>query len=282
MDVAAAASVAVIVALIAAPPSAAESRWTSGTITDGSPEAIVVITRDGTLDSWSGGGGGGARWRCGYYALAAPVTSVLDPTPIVDWDAGPVNPVRGESYMLGCTDQDGARVRTSWVTFDPGDPFSGVGATERAVDEARRRLEIPDPRPVVNPPDAQLVGLPMWMWLDDPWERVWASASIGSVWAGVAAWPETSYWEFSDGTGIWCDRGIAYDIFRDPRDQSSGCTHTFTRTSAFNADGVEWVRVTVTWGVEWTSSEMGGEPLGTLTRSTDLPVRVVEAQALVR
>ena len=93
---------------------------------------------------------------------------------------------------------------------------------------------------------------------------------------------QTSYWEFSDGTGIWCDRGIAYDIFRDPRDQSSGCTHTFTRTSAFNADGVEWVRVTVTWGVEWTSSEMGGEPLGTLTRSTDLPVRVVEAQALVR
>jgi len=259
----------------------ADSAWTYAGISGGTPEVIVVVTRDGTLGQWSGSRGG-ARWTCGYYALAAPQMSVIDPTPLIDWLGGPVNPVAGEYHMMGCVDQDGVRVRTRWVMFEPSDPFSGLAATERAVDEARNRLELPSPRPVVNPRDWQLVGLPMWMWLDDPWERVWASASIGDVWVGVAAWPETSFWEFSDGTSIWCDKGIAYDIFRSPLDQWSGCVHTFTHTSAFNEGGVEWARVTVTWGVEWTSSEVGGEPLGTVTRSTDFAVRVVEAQALVR
>ena len=253
-----------------------------GRIVNGVPEAIVVVTRDGTLSSWRSSTSGGARWRCGYYAVVAPVMSVLDPTPVVDWVSGPVNPVRGEFYILGCTDVDGVRVHARYVAFEPGDPFGGAGATARAIDEARRRLELPDPIPVVNPPGAQLVGLPMWMWLEQPWERVRASASISDVWASVSAWPDTSLWEFEDGSRIWCDQGIAYDIGRRPSEQWSGCTHTFSRSSMWSSGGVEWVRVTVTWGAEWTSSELGGEPLGTLTRTAEFPIKVVEAQALVR
>ena len=55
-----------------------------GRIVNGVPEAIVVVTRDGTLGSWRSSTSGGARWRCGYYAVVAPVMSVLDPTPVVD------------------------------------------------------------------------------------------------------------------------------------------------------------------------------------------------------
>jgi len=253
-----------------------------GRIVNGTPEAIVVVTRDGTLGSWRSSTSGGARWRCGYYAVVAPVMSVLDPTPVVDWVSGPVNPVRGEFYMLGCSDATGVRVHTRYVPFDPGDPFGGAGVTARAIDEARRRLELPEPKPRVNPPDSQLVGLPMWMWLEEPWERIWATATIGDVWASVAAWPETSLWEFEDGTHIWCDQGIAYDVRRRPSEQWSGCTHTFSRSSMWSSGGVEWVRVTVTWGAEWTSSELGGEPLGTVTRTAEFPLRVLEAQALVR
>lgn len=253
-----------------------------GRISNGTPEAIVVVTRDGTLGSWRSSGSTGARWQCGYYAVVAPQLSVLDPSPVVDWLAGPVTPLRGEFYMLGCTDSSGVRVHTRYLAFDPTDPFGGAGATARAIDEARKRLLLPEPLPRVNPPDAQLVGLPMWMWLEEPWERVSAVASIGDVWARVAAWPETALWEFEDGSQIWCDQGIAYDIWRRPPEQRSACTHTFTHSSMWSSGGVEWVRVTVTWGAEWTSSELGGEPLGTVTRSAEFPVRVVEAQALVR
>lgn len=271
--------VAGVMVLIDAAPVGGEA---IGRITNGTPEAIVVVSRDGTLGSWRSSGSSGARWKCGYYAVVAPQMSVLDPTPVVDWAAGPVNPVRGEFYMLGCTDETGVRVHTRYLAFDPRDPFGGAGATARAIDEARRRLELPDPQPRVNPPDAQLVGLPMWLWLEQPWDRIWVSASIGDVWASVDAWPEMSLWEFEDGTRIWCDQGRAYDMWRRPAEQSSNCTHTFSRSSMWSTGGVEWVRVTVTWGVEWTSSELGGEPLGTVTRTAEFPVRVVEAQALVR
>ena len=263
-----------------APPEAGGEA--TGRISEGTPEAIVVVTRDGVIGSWRSGSSGGSQWRCGYYSVLAPQRSVLDPTPIVDWTAGPVAPVKGEWYMFGCFDTTGARVHTRYLAFDPGDPFAGTAARPRAIDEARRRLELPDPAPQVNPPGAQLVGLPMWMWLDQPWERVSASASIGAVWASVSAWPETVLWEFEDGSRIWCDRGVAYDQWRLPTEQFSACTHTFTRSTARSTDGVTWVRVTVFWGVEWASSDGIGEPLGTVTRSAQFPLRVVEAQALVR
>lgn len=253
-----------------------------GRISDGAPEAIVVVTRDGTLSSWRSSGSSGAQWRCGYYAIVAPQVSVLDPSPVVDWASGPVTPLRGEYYMLGCNDTAGVRVHTRYVAFDPRDPFGGAGATERAVDEARRRLELPDPSPRVNPPDAQLVGLPMWMWLNETWERRSTVASIGDVWASVEAWPEAAHWEFEDGTSVWCDQGRVYDIWRHPREQSSDCTHTFTHSSLWSTGGVEWVRVTVHWGIEWQASDGRSESLGTLSRTAEFPVRVVEAQALVR
>jgi hypothetical protein len=277
------AAITVMVPIGAAGPSTALAASSgSGRIVDGVPEAVVVVTRDGTISSWSGTPRGAARWVCGYFALAAPVTNVLDPTPIVDWDGGPVVPVAGEWYMFGCTDGSGARVRTSWTAYDPGDPFHGTIDVPRAVEEARARLPIPDPVPVVNPFDTQLVGLPMWMWLAEPWERIWAEASIGNAWAGVAAWPSTAHWQFADGSDAWCDRGIPYDIWRPVADQWSNCTHVFTHSSSTREGGIEWVRVTVFWDVEWLSSDSGGEPLGSVTRSVEFPVRVVEAQALVQ
>jgi len=253
-----------------------------GRITDGNPEAVVVVTRDGTLGAWRSPSARGAQWRCGYYAIVAPQISVLDPSPVVDWVSGPVNPVAGEYYMLGCMDGTGVRVHSRYVAFDPRDPFGGAAATPRAVDEARRRLELPDPSPQVNPPAEQLVGLPMWMWLDESWESVSATASIGSVWAEVTAWPETSVWEFQDGAKVRCGRGSVYDMRRRPDEQTSSCTKTFSRSSLWSTGGVEWVRVTVIWGVSWSSSESSGDSLGTLERSVEFAVQVREAQALVR
>lgn len=253
-----------------------------GRITDGQPEAIVVVTRDGTLSSWRSSGSARVQWRCGYYAVVAPQLSVLDPSPVVDWESGPVTPVPGEFYMLGCTDGTGARVHSRYVPFNPQDPFGGAAATPRAVDEARRRLELPDPRPEVNPPTEQLVGLPMWMWVDQSWEPVSVTASIGSVWAEVTAWPEASLWSFEDGSRVVCGRGVAYDIRLRPEEQNSECVKTFSHSSLWLPGGVEWVRVTVLWRVSWRSSESSGELLGTLEKSVELPVRVREAQAVIR
>lgn len=266
-------------------PTRAGADGTWGSIVDGVPEAIVVVGRDREIVRWDPGRSGGVRWTCGYHRIDAPVHSVYDPSPVVDWTA-PVDPEPGRDYMFGCFVDDGVQgrtlVRSRYVTYDPGDPFSGVAVVERTLDEARRRLEIPDPDPVVNPPGEQLAGLPMWLWLERPWVRLWTTASIGDTWASVVAFPIMSHWTFSDGADVWCDRGVAWDVGRSPREQSSACTHTWHRSSAWSAGGVEWVTVTMVWKVEWYASDIGGQPLGTVERSTTFPVRVAEAQAVVR
>lgn len=255
-----------------------------GTIIDGVPEAIVIVSDERTIVRWESSSRGGPRWVCGYHAIVAPMQSVYDPSPVVDW-LHRVVPVPGRDYMLACfvgEDDSRTMVRSRYVVYDQRDEFSGLAETERAVDEARRRLPLPHPDPFVNPPTEQLVGLPMWMWLERPWERITAVASIRDVWAAVAARPIASHWVFADGTEEWCDQGVAYDLSRSPRDQWSNCTHTFQHSSSTSVGGVEWVRVTMVWKVEWYATDIGGQPLGTVERSTEFPVRVVEAQAVVR
>lgn len=278
-------AVGLVVTMVVSASSRAVAEGAWGTIVGGVPEAIVIVTRDGTLARWESGRAGGARWTCGYHRIVAPVHSVLDPSPVVDWSA-PVRPEAEEHYMLACFVDDGAGGRTMvssrYLQFDPGDPFGGVGASERALDEARRRLEIPDPDPVVNPPNEQLVGLPMWLWLDRPWGPVSTVASIGDVWAAVTAEPVLARWSFPDGHVLVCDRGLPYDIWRPAREQRSDCTHTWTRSSSSSDGGVEWVTVTMVWRVEWSAAGTGAQPLGTVERTTAFPVRVVEAQATIR
>jgi hypothetical protein len=79
-----------------------------------------------------------------------------------------------------------------------------------------------------------------------------------------------------------CDRGVAYDVWRFPRDQSSSCTHVYEKTTVGEPFGAVLITATLYWAIGWWSS--GGESgtLGTLTRSSTAVTQVIEAQALVR
>ena len=256
-----------------------------GQIVNGSPEAVVVVGRSSTLGSWTGTPRGGARWTCGYYAF------LLDPDPYetdggmadVRYDDGPVDPEPGELYVLACHDADGRRVRSLLQQYDPADPLGPIAATERALDEARRRLDLPLPSPGLNPPGAQLVGVPTWLWLDGAWGATSATATVANVSATVTARPVRVEWDTGDGTTLTCDGpGTPYDPSRPASAQSSDCTHVYGRASGTAAGGAYQVRVTVIYEAAWTSSSGPSGDLGTLERTTTVPVQVLEAQALLR
>lgn len=259
---------------------AESSGW--GTITDGSPEAVVIVAQSGTFASWSGTRRGGARWTCGYYTVDALQTSPLDFVLAVRWFDGPVVPVAGFFYVLACDDEAGNRVRSTYLQYNPGDPFGGVAAVERTVEEARRRIELEPPVLAMNPSPTQLAGIPTWFWISEGWNDRWATASIGAVSTTVHARPFGVLWDFGDGTRMICDRGVAYDVWRLPRDQSSSCTHAYERTTVGEPFGSVLITATLYWAIDWWSS--GGESgtLGTLSRSSTVATRVIEAQALVR
>ncbi len=273
-------SAAVVAAMVcvAAAPTASADNQAGGAIRDGSPEAVVVVGASGVVASWSGLPRGGVRLRCGYYVFDIGDGSAV----ITDYPDASVDPVDGGAYVLKCWNQAGHQVLDVLRVFDPADPFAGVAATERAVDEARRRLELPAPRPALNPPGEQLVGVPTWLWLDAPPVTGSATASVAGVAATVTARPTGVRWDMGDGTHLTCDEGTPYDPSRPPRDQHSSCTHAFTHASTRQAGGTYTVTATVTYDVSWTATTGGSGELGALTRSTEVPVRVSEAQALIR
>jgi hypothetical protein len=192
------------------------------------------------------------------------------------------DPEPGEPYVLTCSDQTGRLVVNRLTTFDPADPFGGIAATERALEEARRRLDLPRPEPAVNPPTEQLVGVPTWLWVDGPWQETSATAAVGSVAATVTARPVRVEWDMGDGTTVTCDAGQRYDPTRSPAEQQSPCTHVFTVSSAAPTGGQVTVTATVVYAVGWSATTGEGGDLGELSRSATIPVTVREAQALIR
>lgn len=254
---------------------AAEST-TSGVITDGSPEAVVVVGSSGVIASWWGGNG--PRWTCGYFPIGAPFAEV----PAGPHSPGGIDPVEGMAYVLNCDDENGRLVSSRFVVYSPADPLGGVAVVERAVTEARRRLELTAPVPRFNPPGAQLVGLATWLWVENPWFEQSATASVGEVSATVHAVPVGIDWNTGDGSHLLCDRGVPFDPARSVRVQSSTCTHVFQRSSADQRNGTYRLRATQRWVAWWTSSTGGGGSLGLLARSADADIRVIEMQALVR
>lgn len=245
-------------------------------IVGGAPEAIVVVGRSGTVGSWSSGAAT-RTWTCGYFE------PLEGQNALVAFEETPADPRAGRLYLFSCTDQNGQNVQARLVVFDPGDPLAGVAAAERALGEARRRLDLPLPEPVLNPPGAQLVGVATWLWLDGPWQPTEATAAIGAVRSTVTARPVEVTWSMGDGTTVTCSgAGRAYDPARPPRDQSSDCTHVYTRASAAEPGGAHTVTVTVAYEVGWSASTGAGGPLDTLTRTTAVPVVVQQAQAVIR
>ena len=263
------------VSLWVSPPVAAESS-TSGVITDGSPEAVVVVGSSGVIASWWGGSG--ARWTCRYFPIGAPFADVA----LGSHSPNGVDPVEGIAYVLNCDDENGRLVSSRFVVYSPADPLGGVAVVERAVTEARRRLELGPPVPRFNPPASQLVGLPTWLWVENLWFQQSATASVGGVSATVHAVPVGVDWDTGDGSRVLCDRGVPYDRARSARSQSSACTHVFQRSSADQRSGTYRMRATQRWVAWWSSSTGGGGSLGMLSRSTESDIRVIEMQALVR
>ena len=254
---------------------------TGAVIVGGTPVAIAVVAPSGTLASYQKKGSrSGPRWTCGYYGFENGSTSGISIN--IDHSAGPVQPVTGQGYGFLCHDQNSQLVHSWFGIYDPTDPFAGLLAAERAAELALERLDLPDPPMRFNPPGAQLVGLPSWLWVDMAWEPTEVSASVTGVTSTVVAMPIEVVWDMGDGATVTCaGPGAVYDPGRTPDSQSSGCSHLYTHPSYAQPSGAYGVSATVTYAVTWsaTSGDSGG--LGTVTRSSTVPVPVVEVQAVV-
>ena len=275
------------VALADVPPVVAEIGDHTGgpaagaVVVGGTPIAIAVTSPSGTLASYSRrGAGSGPRWTCAYYGFENGSSSGISIN--IDFSAGPVDPVPGQGYGFLCRNERQDVVHSWFGVYDPADPFSGLLAAERAAELALERLELPEPVPQFSPAGDHLVGLPSWLWVDTRWSPYEASASVTGVTSTVTATPRFVTWQMGDGSTHVCDGpGTPYDPTRAPDGRLGTCTHLYVWPSTAQPFGLYTVTATVSFDVRWTATTGASGGLGTVTRTTTVPVRVVEVQAVI-
>ncbi len=144
---------------------------------------------------------------------------------------------------------------------------------------ARNTLVIVMPEPQTSParPAAQLVAMPVWLWMDpSEWHSVSASATAGPVTATVTAAPTRAVWEMGDGATVVCNGpGAPYRSGGTPP-----CSHAYRDPSTAQPGGAYTVSVTVTWSVTWTSNTGAAGTQDAIDLTTDFPLVVKEAQGV--
>ena len=168
---------------------------------------------------------------------------------------------------------DDAYYQANCVRRATGDP----GSAAREV-VASMQLQAPSigivPEP--GPDSVGLVGVPNWMWVDNP--EIFATISVTATidaWTigvvGQVAWVD---WDMGDGQVVRCTGPgtpyqDAYGLTPSP-----DCGHTYTRQGTYT------VTATAHWVLQW----FGGGQTGTFTadQTSNVPVTIGEAFAVRR
>ncbi len=129
-----------------------------------------------------------------------------------------------------------------------------------------------------------LVGMPVWMWAEDPGPStvgpITASASAGGITVTATARINKITWDMGDGQQVVCrGAGTAYSASYG-RAQSPDCGHVYTTSSV----GKPGDKFTVTANSDWVITWEGAGQTGTIRMdglTESVQVAVGEAQVLV-
>ena len=267
-----------------------DDQFADGGLLDDGSGAEVVAGDGGGLGDPAVARSGGGDVTCRWHELDAEEATAGPP---LDWSLltdPPPDWVGREVAVL--------RICSDGGTYDAAEvviltlPLSGppvVDPRDLAV-MARSRLPFPLPDIAFSPPledadDFVLVRLETWIWATN-WAEVSRTASAGGVVATVTARPVRMAWDFTprrsdpDTEGGCAGPGTPYDPSNRPEEQSTACSITFQHSSAAEPGAAYEGHLTVVYEVSWTSNVGVGGSLGTVPRTSIVPVRVGEQQAL--
>lgn len=217
---------------------------------------------------------GSAYWSREHECYISPATQ--------DWPKS--NPIweghtTGGLYDCFMPNIPGIKIGTFWSENPPAGP-DPLPDPETLARQAMAAMDLRAPRIGIAPEDTPgsvgLVGLPVWMWVDDPGQHTWGPITKKASAAGhtVTATGEVDklVWDMGDGTKVTCTtQGTEFTVDKGLT-ESPDCGHKYT------AMGDYTVTVTAYWTVEWAGLGQTGELSTDVQRSTT--VRIGEAQAV--
>ncbi len=152
-----------------------------------------------------------------------------------------------------------SRTTSSWSKCQPPpDPATIAGEILASIN--LRAVDIGlAPKP--GPTSASLIGLPVWMWVDDPSATTWGPESKSKTERGltvtVTAAVDYVDWTMGDGTTVRCDQGTARPE-SDSVEPSPDCGHVYSTSSADQASGKFSITATSHWTVRWVAGALNG------------------------
>jgi hypothetical protein len=218
--------------------------------------------------------------RCAVNSYTNVVSGVTPPTsPPAGADPG------GRWVYMICGENDNPAVGAfavagAWVWTRAAVPAADPRQlAQQAADELRPRAPVVDyaPRHHTGSPDATLVGLKTYVWLDQAsLQTASKRVSAGGAWAQATVIVQSVSIDPGDGTApVSCpDGGIPYDPHFPLDQQAADCWHMFTRSGSFQ------LRVSVTWAVTWFGSGGARGTLAPITVTGNVPVPVQEVQTV--
>lgn len=121
-----------------------------------------------------------------------------------------------------------------------------------------------------------IIGMPTWMWVENPTENTWGpitrSASAGGYTVVAVAKVNKIAWNMGDGFQVVCtSKGTPYADSYGKR-SSPDCGHTYTRQGRYTVSATSY------WRVTWSGIGQSGVIPLDFTRSTNITMG--EAQVL--
>lgn len=291
--------------IAAAPASADPIVCPSGSTADpSSGECLIIATDPGGGGSNGGGPGGGAgtpvAQRTCTYALSEPPKKMPCSSDDGWWSqsqqayceaASPQPPLsdpvwggRSEGQVYECTRTGAALglvapVFSIWLAQPPaGAPPDPRVLAEQAVASMNLKAVSIGIVPEAARGRVGLVGMPVWMWDEDPGPSTWGpitkTASAGGYSVTAIAKATKVVWSMGDGEVVVCRTpGTPYEDSFGMQD-SPYCGYTYTRQGVYRV----WARSY--WAVQW--SGLGKSGTIPLTFANSVRISVGEAQVLTQ
>lgn len=119
------------------------------------------------------------------------------------------------------------------------------------------------------PPTRSYVGIPVWMWADDPGRLDYGPATISAGGVSLTAKVTKVVWSMGDGTSVTCQKGSVWTRAAGGG-KSPTCGHTYAKQGR--------LRVTATsyWVATWTGYGQSGTIPFTLQSSRQLEVGEIQ------
>jgi hypothetical protein len=238
------------------------------------PNGVNVSANSSTQgQTSSASGGGGPTISCTYTAVDPASQALL----------GTGGPTPGHWAYPYCTGEGYVNpMGLIWI-YDGTTPAPSPHAL---ASQAESHLQLPSPVVDTSPAASNLtVNVATWLWVNSSdWRAFTATATAGPVSATATATPSEVIWDLGNGSQITCYGPGTPWTANAPAEDPSGCSYTYSRSSANQPDGTYTITTTVYWHVTWTSKGApGGGDLGLIRGpSTRTTVDVQEVHAINR